>query len=456
MKFLVRSTVVSLFLCLLTVASVAAQALDCPALFQAARQAAVEHCAGLERNQACLASGTASLETQPGYEDTAFTQPGDIIDAAAIASLSTSSAEDWPLVVMRLQLNQPESAVEHNSVVMLLGDVTLTAEEPPETPPLPADQVREVTPAPLTAISFTSTPGGCAGTLPEGLLIQSPNLMPGQEGYVPTKVQINGWDFALGSTVLIESGADGSTVAEVLEHYLEVGAEDGSTLVLVGENIELPPGTPFVGSEDGSVVVVGSDGVASEPESSIFDFLDELLGTEEVANRQPPPPPASDGGTTIRLPGETRRSTVVADGFWHYGVGLSSTFGDCLMGGFDMTETSSIATLDEFIAYDDNGELLGYVWATMGSPTVLPLEEVYPDVYLAEERNPIGVTMFEVEVITRFALAVTVTQTMDGVQGICYIETPILLQSCLVDALYLSTDGNGLCPANVHEAMGTN
>jgi len=464
LKVFVRSSTVVLLLFVLNVVAVFAQAVDCLAAFQTALDAAAENCADLGRNQACLAYGSASLTSAEGAADDAFTQPGDRVDAAAIAQLAQTGADGWALTLLRLQLNQPDEAEEHNTVLLLMGDLELTAAEWPEVRPSPTSEyIEESTQsAPLSAFNVdNSNAGPCAGQLPTGVLIQSPNLKPADEGYQITRLFINGWDFALGSTVLVNTFEGGETVAEVLEHYASIGGQDGDVLVLAGQNIELPPGTPFVGSEDGSIVVVPTNQTESpttaDDHGIINDLLQDLLGTEEVANRQPEPPP--DNAETMQgnvATGFTNSINIFTDGFWVYDVGMSSFMGDCLMANPDMFPSSSeIITLDERVVTSPDGSLYGFNYVSMGMDTVLPFEEWDANQYVAEDRMGIVTTLIDLEVVTRFMMQGTITGIIgDGVQ-LCVIETPILLESCVVDAFYGATNGNGVCPADIHDAMGT-
>jgi hypothetical protein len=440
------------FLSVLGISMAAAQALDCPALFQEALAAARTNCEDVSRNEACLAYG--SLSTDAGE----LSEAGERIDLTEVSELTQSAENGWGLTVMRLQLNQPDETEDLNSVVMLLGDVTLTADELIAGPPSAREEYLGEEPpvsAPLSAFDFTSNAEGlCGEVLPSGILIQSPNLTPEDEGFLPTQIQINDRRFTLGSTVLINTDAEGGTVAEVLEHYTSVSGEDGEALVLAGEAIELPADVPFVGNEDGSIVVVGSDGQQPVDEGSTWDFLDDLLGDDTVANR-PVPPPAENGGGVVlnNASGWTNTVEVFTDGFWRYGVGESTYFGECL--GIELPSFEEIITLDERVNYDADGSLLGFIYPVMGTETVIPFEQYGANWYLAEDRMGIVTTLIDLEVATPFFMFGSISGVVGDGVNICVTETPILLESCIVDAFYGTTNGNGLCPASVHDAMGT-
>jgi hypothetical protein len=450
-QFLVR-IVMLCFLSVLGVSIAAAQALDCPVLFQEALAAAQDNCADISRNEACLVAG--SLTTDAGD----FSEAGSLIDLSEVTELTQSAENGWGLTVMKLQLNQPEEAEDQNSVVMLLGDVTLTVDELIDAPPTPQEEYLDEAPpvpAPLSAIDFTSAvESPCGDALPVGVLIQSPNLTPVDEGYETTQIQINDRRFSLGSTVLISTDAAGGTVVDVLEHYASVSGQDGDALVLAGQSLELPADVPYVGSEDGSVVVVGSSTGASTDDSSVLDYLDDLLGEDTVANR-PVTPPAEDAATTLNeASGWTNTTEVFTDGFWMYDVGETTTFGDCLFLA-ELPQSQEIITLDERINYDEDGTLLGFVYPVMGVESILPFEQLGADWYAAVDRMGIVSTQIDLEVQTQFVMSGSITGVIgDGVQ-LCIAETKILLMSCMVDALYGSTDGSGVCPADIHEAMGT-
>lgn len=310
-------------------------------------------------------------------------------------------------------------------------------------------------PASLSAFDFTGEDGLCANELPNGILVQSPSLTPSDEAYVPTEVRINGWDFVFGSAAYLESG-DGGGVIEVLEHFGFIANDTlgEGAVVEAGQTADIPR---WVGSEDGSIIVM--DGLESA-QNSIGDYLNELLNRPELANRPvtPPAPEVMDSGSDDPSAPVARpsRPAVFTDGFWYYETGLSSTFGECLMSGFNVAGLDGIITLDEVLRYEEGGFLTGYVWRTAGGENVLPLDQLTEDVYSALENNPIGSTSIDVEIVTPYIIASTITQTIDGLSGnVCFIETPILMTSCRMDRIYRSTDGSGLCPASVHEAMGT-
>ncbi len=145
-------------------------------------------------------------------------------------------------------------------------------------------------PASLRAFTFAVAPDSpCAEALPQGVILQSPNLTAADDGYRPTEITINDWCFALGSTVLVNAGSDGEIVADVLEHYASIGAQDGDVLVLVGQGVELPEGTPHVTSEDGSITVVPHP----TPEEGLFGGLMDELFRRRSRNR--PPQTNTDG-----------------------------------------------------------------------------------------------------------------------------------------------------------------
>jgi hypothetical protein len=102
-----------LLLLLLIVAPIVAAQSDCPALVDAALNAADDVCSGLGRNQVCY--GNVMLEVTPHADASAFTfeQAGDVVDVADIETLQLSSMsladETWGIALMQLQANLPDT-----------------------------------------------------------------------------------------------------------------------------------------------------------------------------------------------------------------------------------------------------------------------------------------------------------------------------------------------------------
>lgn len=475
MKTIVRSVLIALVVGIFGVAGVFAQTLDCPALFRAAVAAAAEKCAGLERNQACLASGSASLSPTADYADAAFAQPGDRIDAAAIDSLTQTGGAGWALTVMRLQLNQPDAAPDYNSVLMLLGNVSLQQQAADPAAPANDARVADLTaqvnealgedslPSPLQAFTFTSAADQpCGSELPQGLILQSPNLTPTDGGYLPTEAWVNGWHFALGSTVLVNADADGTTAVEVLEHYAAVGGQDGEVVVLVGQGVDLPAGTPSVSNEDGTVVVVPRP--TPEPEDGIFeDLLEELFGEEEVANR--PPTPRADTGTVEEI--IESDSEIIPYGIWKFEVYSEASRGDCAFNLWqDLIGKSEFISLDEMVHLNSDGHptsfsLFGIDYSFTSTSGITFGGGTLSDNGRYEAfKSPMGDLVFEwlrLDVITPFYLQGRLIGNIRdnfAPRG-CVHVFQFELTSCLVDVIYDETSGNGECPAEIHQAIGT-
>ena len=457
MKTIFRTLIYALLVGIFGAVSALAQ-LDCPAIFQQALESARVNCAGLERNQACFAYGSASLEAAEGYDGAVFAAPGDHIDASAIGSLNQSAESGWALTVMRLQLNQPDAAPAYNSVLLLMGDVSLQQEavEQPvsaldEEMPGMSEQLNEALgedgiPAPLQGFSFTSAADSpCAAELPHGIVIQSPNLTPVDAAYLPTAVRVNGWDLSLGSTVLVNTLESGETVAEVLEHFMTAGGQDGDVLVLAGQGIELPAGTPFVGSEDGTVVVVPRP----TPEEEGDSWLDELLGEEEVANRPP-----DDSATTGRVEMVTQDSQIVAGGVWKLEFYDDMSYGDCIMNFWADELEPDYISLEQIMEFDGEGLPTSIKWLEHD----YDLEDLG---YRYEGRNWALEGMIYEQIDVSPVTPYYIHGRFIGIvrdpyaPRACIHIVPYSLSSCLMDAMYDQTDGSGDCPIEIHAAMGT-
>ncbi len=454
-RFLFFSTLTLLF----GATSVVAQALDCTAIFRAALAAASENCAFLERNQACLAYGSVMLTLNEG--DAASLQPGDRVDASTISTLAQTAESGWALTIMQLQFNQPDSAPEYNSVLMVLGNVSLDqhlvemqfAEADEEIPGMYA-QINaglgdDGRPSPLQSLSFASTSGSpCDDALPNGIVIQSPNLTPADVAYLPTQVQINDWRFALGSTVFVAVEQTGEMIAEVFEHFATVSAEDGSILVVAGEGIELPADTPSVSNEDGTVVIVPRP----TPEESLFSGIwDVLFGEEEIVNRTPSNSPGSGRVESITPAGQ-----IVRDGIWKYEVYDDYSFGDCIMNIWNEQLIVDYIMLDEVLDVSADGR-----------PTMMRFFDTdyqldpHEDDSGGYEARKWALGNMIYEQITLYTMPYYIYGRFIGIIRDEYAARNCIhivhysISSCLMDVFYDDTAGDGDCPAEIHTVMGT-
>jgi hypothetical protein len=462
MKALIHTFGVTLFTLIFGTFGTMAQALDCPALFTAAAQAAFENCSDLQRNQACVASGTVSMTDVNG--ESLSVSYGDRIDVSTIGSFQQTSEEGWGFTIMQLQLSQPAEVVEHNTVLMVLGDVAVTVDEPVDFLPQVdgmseevvealAIEAEEDVSAPFTSFQFESLESSCSDELPNGILLQSPNLTPGDEGYLATNLTINNWTVSMGSTAYAETG-DGTTLFSVLEHFGFFSSSEGDgAMVGAGQSAALPDIPRTVSNEDGSVVV--TDGPLPE-DTSISEYLGDLLNN--LGNREPEAPaqnqlPQTSG--TVAEGGEPD-IRLFTDGFWYFDVGETDVFGGDMCRPFDVSPLDGLITLDDYINVDENGDLLGFIWPIMGVETTMPFEDYnLSNFYITSAKDVIGDTIISVSVVSPMMAEVRVSQFLNYISTTCVFRTSILMSSCMLDVYYGKTDGTGRCPREAHEGMGT-
>ena len=133
-----RATVGFLFvLCIsVGVTHLVAQDGECPAAIQQALQAAGQFCPQVGRNQVCYGNTLVSATNWENVPLPDFGQPGNLVDAANMASLVTTpfdmATQNWGVAVMGLQANIPDSFPGQNVTFVVFGDVELQNEVAPD------------------------------------------------------------------------------------------------------------------------------------------------------------------------------------------------------------------------------------------------------------------------------------------------------------------------------------
>jgi len=132
-----RIAVYSLLLLLISVGvtHLAAQSGACPEAIQQALQSANQFCANAGRNQVCYGNTLISATNWEGAPLPDFGQPGQLVNAADVASLVTApfdlATKNWGVAVMRLQANIPDTLPGQNVTFVVFGDVQLQNEVAP-------------------------------------------------------------------------------------------------------------------------------------------------------------------------------------------------------------------------------------------------------------------------------------------------------------------------------------
>ena len=106
-----------------------AQGDECPTAIQQALLSAGQFCPNVGRNQVCYGNTLVSASNWEGAPLPDFGQPGNLVDAADVASLVTApfdiATKNWGVAVMRLQANIPDTLPGQNVTFVVFGDVDL-------------------------------------------------------------------------------------------------------------------------------------------------------------------------------------------------------------------------------------------------------------------------------------------------------------------------------------------
>lgn len=160
---------IAYFLILLSFTTILAQEAVCGAVVQKALDAVGQSCAAMGRNQACY--GYVSLQATPrdGVQNFNFTQDGDLVNVADIASLQLSQLDvtnnTWGIAMMKLQANLPDSLPGQNVAFLVFGDVQIQNASAPGAGQ-PTAQVS--TSAKVNVRSTPSTDGAIVGSFSAG------------------------------------------------------------------------------------------------------------------------------------------------------------------------------------------------------------------------------------------------------------------------------------------------
>jgi len=279
-----------------------AQESACPVIVQTALSEASDACGELGRNQVCY--GNVQLEGEPksGIEDFTLSEPGDIVDAAAVQTLRLSAldeaADTWGIAMMSLQANLPASLPGQNVTFLLFGDVEIEGLDESEATAEPDAE------APLQAFYFKSglNDAPCPEAPDSGVLIQTP------DGAQKVDFRINEVDISLGSTIYTQAQPSGEMTLSVLEGEAEVTALGTTVIVPQGFRTRIP--LDDTGSASGAPV---------EPEPFDPNDLSALpvgILPIPISVNAEATPDASGGGAIIPVAGN-----------WHWVTGDTTSTG---------------------------------------------------------------------------------------------------------------------------------
>lgn len=194
--------------------------LACGEVIQTALKTLGATCDALQRNQACYGHDRVQAEFQANITPK-FDTTGDVVDLLAIKRLHTippdSSAKIWGVVVIKAQVNLPDSLPGQNVTFLLFGDTTMDGI---------SGDMRAVT------LSTGVGESQCKGAPPSSLLVQSPK---GQE----VTMNINGADISVGSTLYITAQQSAQMKIATIEGQASVTSDNVTQIVQPGAQVRL-------------------------------------------------------------------------------------------------------------------------------------------------------------------------------------------------------------------------
>ncbi len=243
-------------LILLGFTTVLAQATTCSATVQQALAIAQQDCADTGRNQACYGYVSLQATPQPDVQNFNFSQEGDLVDVADLASLQLTpydpAKNTWGIALMKLQANLPDTLPGENVTVLLFGDVQLqngvSSDDNTGLQPMQAFYFQ-------TGITQTS----CEDAPDNGILIQTP------EGVGRVQLRANNVDIQLGSTAYLEAQP-----GKEMDFYV---LEGDSTLSYDGKTVDVPAGAVADVPLDSDL---NADDMPTDPEAYDADEVADL------------------------------------------------------------------------------------------------------------------------------------------------------------------------------------
>jgi len=204
-----------------------AQTGTCPALVQQALNAAQSQCAGLGRNRACYGNFQVSAQPQASAVNFRFDKSGDVVDVAAMRSLTTSPFDEknniWGVALLRVQASLPDSATSQNVSMIVFGGTNIT-------------DATGGSGTPLQAFTFQtgSSAAICSKVPSSGIVLQSP------KGGPKVNMTANGVNLSFGSTLYLQSVAGQQLIVNTLEGKAEVTAAGVTQSAIAGTRVRVP------------------------------------------------------------------------------------------------------------------------------------------------------------------------------------------------------------------------
>ncbi len=204
--------------------------IECPSVVMNALDNLEVHCDSVVRNEACYANRSLYVEPQPDINDFKFDSEGDIEGVGKILTLSMSALNEeenaWGVVLMRLQVNLPDTLPGENVMFILFGDVELVNAVDPAIPNL----------KPMQAFYLRTGIGdaACSEAPESGLMIRTP------ENQGEITFSVNGVDVAVGSDVFLQAQPNAYLTGRVFHGSAAVNTPFGKTGGVSGTQFQVP------------------------------------------------------------------------------------------------------------------------------------------------------------------------------------------------------------------------
>lgn len=243
----------------------------CPALVQQALTAAGSACSSLGRNQICYGNNQAEAFDAEQQTLTSFSEVGDTVSIADIASLKTApfSPENnlWGVALLSLQANIPDTLPGQAVNFIVYGDSEIT----------PVESDNETYAAPMQAFMLSTGIGlpGCKEAPHDGVLVQSPDG-------VKVNFLVNGIEIEIGSTVLLDKRLDEKLWVSTLEGEASVTSAGETQIARPGFKVVTIPGNPPAAPAPYGNADVQGLPVSLLPKPVVVPFIVEgLAGTQD-------------------------------------------------------------------------------------------------------------------------------------------------------------------------------
>jgi hypothetical protein len=283
----------------------------CDDIITQALQVVGSSCAEMGRNETCYGNTQISAEFV-ATPDNDFENPGDIVDALNLASLTTAPLDldqgIWGIALMQILADLP---VEDDNALtlVLLGDAQLDTTTKTDD---------------LQTFTFSSGQNETCESAPDGLLVHAPS---GQRA----RIVVNGVELTFSSAAFLTAQPDDQMTVQVIEGNVDATVD----------NQTIPISAGFYSSID--LDGLTADSAPSDPEPLEFANLDFLITLAKLINQllidygiiPVNPDPLPDGQAAI--PPGTRIVVDVPEGFTGIAMYLGPPTADCVEPPIDDT-----------------------------------------------------------------------------------------------------------------------